>query len=461
MEKLLRDRACTEALLRSWSLPSPSLPPGRRPTHQAPLPLPLSLRVANPHASSAQTYQRTLLAGKAAAAPLLAPAVAALVGAWEAARAPAAADALGTAAEVFGAEPGRAPLLAGALERVCAAAAPDGGVRERARCGPCSCPAGFQPAARGRMACFQGQRCCAAVLAAGGRSRRGGRGGGRSEAMGRKRQGALLRERPEAAAALLGLLDRCMLLAPGALAAARALPAGLRLALAAAGGRETDPARAGLSLLGHALVSARGALAPQARHALAYWRGLCRPAFGGGGGAPACGVAHARSVTPAACGEAGLARAAPARRRAGARARVAGAPPLCRRHFPPQQGPKLAVVAPQWRTVPAAPCFARPSAVCLGSCPRPHGQHRLYPDEALTLTYPQVEAALANGGAGAAATALLRAAADTCPQQLLRAAATALRALLASGAHGSAARAAVVHALSAPDFPGTSEPHLP
>ncbi len=81
------------------------------------------------HASGAQTYQRTLLAGKAAAAPLLAPAVAALVGAWEAARAPAAADALGTAAEVFGAEPGRAPLLAGALERVCAAAAADGGVR--------------------------------------------------------------------------------------------------------------------------------------------------------------------------------------------------------------------------------------------------------------------------------------------------------------------------------------------
>jgi hypothetical protein len=67
-----------------------------------------------------------------------------------------------------------------------------------------------------------------------------------------------------------------------------------------------------------------------------------------------------------------------------------------------------------------------------------------------------VEAALANGGAGAAAAALLRAAADTCPQQLLRAAATALRALLADGAHGGAARAAVVHALSAPDFPGTA-----
>lgn len=260
------------------------------------------------HASGAQTYQRTLLAGKAAAAPLLAPAVAALVGAWEAARAPAAADALGTAAEVFGAEPGRASLLAGALERVCAAAAADGGVRA----GPAAAlqlTRRVQPAARGRLACFQGERCCAAVLAAGGRSRRGGRGGGRSEATGRKRQGALLRERPEAAAALLGLLDRCMLLAPGALAAARALPAGLRLALAAAGGRETDPARAGLSLLGHALVSARGALAPQARHALAHWRGLCCPA------SVASGVAHARSVRPVACGEAGLARAARARRR--------------------------------------------------------------------------------------------------------------------------------------------------
>ncbi len=235
------------------------------------------------HASGAQTYQRTLLAGKAAAAPLLAPAVAALVGAWEAARAPAAADALGTAAEVFGAEPGRASLLAGALERVCAAAAADGGVRA----GPAAAlqlTRRVQPAARGRLACFQGERCCAAVLAAGGRSRRGGRGGGRSEATGRKRQGALLRERPEAAAALLGLLDRCMLLAPGALAAARALPAGLRLALAAAGGRETDPARAGLSLLGHALVSARGALAPQARHMLAHRMGLCRPVSVAGAG---------------------------------------------------------------------------------------------------------------------------------------------------------------------------------
>ncbi len=66
----------------------------------------------------------------------------------------------------------------------------------------------------------------------------------------------------------------------------------------------------------------------------------------------------------------------------------------------------------------------------------------------------QVEAALASGGAATVAGALLRSAAETCPRQLLRAAATALRALLGSGAHGQAARGAVVHTLSAPDFPG-------
>ena len=66
----------------------------------------------------------------------------------------------------------------------------------------------------------------------------------------------------------------------------------------------------------------------------------------------------------------------------------------------------------------------------------------------------QVEGALAHGGAGAIAAALLRAAADTCPRQLLRSAAASLRALLASPGHGASVRHAVVQALSAPDFPG-------
>lgn len=72
----------------------------------------------------------------------------------------------------------------------------------------------------------------------------------------------------------------------------------------------------------------------------------------------------------------------------------------------------------------------------------------------------QVESALAHGGAGGMAAALLRAAADTCPRQLLRSAAASLRALLAHPAHGAGVRHAVVQALSAPDFPGMTSENL-
>ena len=75
-------------------------------------------------ARGAQMYQRMLLAGKAASRPLLPSLVGALVAAWEAARLPAAAEALGTAVEVFGRDAAQQPLLSGALERFCAAAAP-------------------------------------------------------------------------------------------------------------------------------------------------------------------------------------------------------------------------------------------------------------------------------------------------------------------------------------------------
>ncbi|KAK9840741.1 hypothetical protein WJX81_001608 [Elliptochloris bilobata] len=159
-------------------------------------------------AAMCETYQRTLLAGKAAAGPLLPSAVDALVSAWEAARPPAAAEALGTAVEVFGADAARQPLLATALERFCGAAAP-------------------------------------ADL------------------------GGALAGGPEGAAALLALLDRCLLLARGALAASNALPRALAWALDAARARELEPARAGLALLSHALSVAAGPLAAQVEGALA------------------------------------------------------------------------------------------------------------------------------------------------------------------------------------------------
>ena len=76
-------------------------------------------------------------------------------------------------------------------------------------------------------------------------------------------QGGALAGGPEGAAALLALLDRCLLLARGALAASAALPRALHWALGAACARETDLARAGLALLAHALSVAAGPVAEQ------------------------------------------------------------------------------------------------------------------------------------------------------------------------------------------------------